>query len=362
MNASRPLLWWTIARTRPRVRALLVVAALVSCFVAMPALADEDPWPCQVVLCLANPDGPTALKECRPPIERAWRTWARGKRVPDCKKKNQDGSSGAPVREDGTYIEQMPSNPYQEGQCPFVYYAGYDQRKYCAFAGVTNEYIDGRLWGRIWYGGPGGVPYIEQLYEDPMRPRPADGFEEAWRVLKGSIENKSDLAALAHKIWQDADKRATAAETLAAAERRKADNEARVLAWIEANAPAALAAAAKQQAAASAAYSAAAAAAEAAKAAAQSPTATPAEKARYDALVASERAAWSELSWAAQAVDQANGWIASIPSRRASVDQLEQKARAAETSAADRRSEAIVANVEFDAAELAARPLPAYGY
>ncbi len=179
-------LWVRLGRTG------IAAAIGVTLWQSQPAMADEDPWPCQVVLCLANPDGPTVLKECRPPIERAWRVWARGKRVPDCKKKNKDGSAGGSVREDGTYIENMPSDPEKEGQCPFVYYAGHDKKKFCAFAGVTNEYIHGELWGRIWYGGPGGVPYIEHLVEDPLRPRPADGFEEAWRLLKGDIENKAD--------------------------------------------------------------------------------------------------------------------------------------------------------------------------
>lgn len=41
-------------------------------------------WGCEVLLCLANPDGPMAVAECRPPIERLWRHLARGHSMPSC--------------------------------------------------------------------------------------------------------------------------------------------------------------------------------------------------------------------------------------------------------------------------------------
>lgn len=44
----------------------------------------RDDWGCQVLLCLANPNGPEAVSECRPPIERLWRQLARGKPFPTC--------------------------------------------------------------------------------------------------------------------------------------------------------------------------------------------------------------------------------------------------------------------------------------
>ena len=65
-----------------RLYALFVMA--LSPFVAASALA-WDPWPCEVVLCMANPDGPTAAPACRPPIERLWREMARPRfRMPTC--------------------------------------------------------------------------------------------------------------------------------------------------------------------------------------------------------------------------------------------------------------------------------------
>lgn len=43
--------------------------------------AKADEWGCQVLLCLANPNGPTAVGECVPPITRLWN--ALRKRNPD---------------------------------------------------------------------------------------------------------------------------------------------------------------------------------------------------------------------------------------------------------------------------------------
>lgn len=47
----------------------LAVFAVLSALMA-PAHADD--WGCQVLLCLSNPNGPEAVSECVPPIERLW--------------------------------------------------------------------------------------------------------------------------------------------------------------------------------------------------------------------------------------------------------------------------------------------------
>ena len=44
----------------------------------------EDLWGCQVLLCLSNPDGPEALSECRPPIERLHEHLRHGHPFPSC--------------------------------------------------------------------------------------------------------------------------------------------------------------------------------------------------------------------------------------------------------------------------------------
>lgn len=47
------------------------------------ALQRSD-WGSEVLLCLANPNGPTAVGECRPPIERLQQHLRRGDRFPVC--------------------------------------------------------------------------------------------------------------------------------------------------------------------------------------------------------------------------------------------------------------------------------------
>lgn len=41
-------------------------------------------WGCEVLLCLANPAGPTAVSACVPPIHRLWRELAKGHAFPSC--------------------------------------------------------------------------------------------------------------------------------------------------------------------------------------------------------------------------------------------------------------------------------------
>ena len=60
----------------------LVCGLAVSASVAVPAQAQD--WGCQVLLCLANPGGPTQYAECVPPISRLWDALRRGNAFPSC--------------------------------------------------------------------------------------------------------------------------------------------------------------------------------------------------------------------------------------------------------------------------------------
>lgn len=64
--------------------------ALASALPAL-ALAQSTPipqpthdWGCEVLLCLANPAGATAVAACEPPIRRLWSALARGHAFPTC--------------------------------------------------------------------------------------------------------------------------------------------------------------------------------------------------------------------------------------------------------------------------------------
>jgi hypothetical protein len=71
-------------------RALALVAIASS--ITSAAWAQSQPavpeathdWGCEVLLCLANPDGPMAVAECVPPIRRLWRALAKGHAFPTC--------------------------------------------------------------------------------------------------------------------------------------------------------------------------------------------------------------------------------------------------------------------------------------
>lgn len=47
-------------------------------------VAHASDYGCQVLLCLSNPQGPRAVSECRPPIDRLFRDLARGRSFPTC--------------------------------------------------------------------------------------------------------------------------------------------------------------------------------------------------------------------------------------------------------------------------------------
>ena len=60
----------------------LLVTSLVSVFCMEFAAADD--WGCEVLLCLSNPSGATAVEECKPPIHRLWDHLRRGHEFPKC--------------------------------------------------------------------------------------------------------------------------------------------------------------------------------------------------------------------------------------------------------------------------------------
>lgn len=46
--------------------------------------AGADDWGCEVLLCLSNPAGPTAVDKCKPPIHRLWDHLRDGHEFPTC--------------------------------------------------------------------------------------------------------------------------------------------------------------------------------------------------------------------------------------------------------------------------------------
>lgn len=67
--------------------------------------ARADDWGCTVLLCLANPGGPTQYAACVPPVTRLWSHLKRGGAFPTC---SGAGSSTSPIGYD-------PYEPCQDG-------------------------------------------------------------------------------------------------------------------------------------------------------------------------------------------------------------------------------------------------------
>ena len=64
---------------------LIASAGLVSAQTAPRSIPTPvHDWGCEVLLCLANPAGPTAVAPCVPPIEKLWSELARGHAFPTC--------------------------------------------------------------------------------------------------------------------------------------------------------------------------------------------------------------------------------------------------------------------------------------
>ena len=63
-------------------RALFVASFALATLCVEPANADD--WGCEVLLCLSNPAGPTAVEQCKPPIQRLWDHLRHGHEFPTC--------------------------------------------------------------------------------------------------------------------------------------------------------------------------------------------------------------------------------------------------------------------------------------
>ncbi len=88
-----------------KIKVTHAAAALTAICIA-PAHADQ--WGCEVLLCLSNPAGPTAVAECKPPIHRLWRHLARGHSFPSCEMAR--GPNGASYAKRGfSYYDSCPA-------------------------------------------------------------------------------------------------------------------------------------------------------------------------------------------------------------------------------------------------------------
>ena len=77
----------------------IALGLAVSAAVTAPAGAQD--WGCQVLLCLANPGGPTQYAECVPPISRLWDALRQDSAFPTC-----SGASAATSGTNGSFYRK----------------------------------------------------------------------------------------------------------------------------------------------------------------------------------------------------------------------------------------------------------------
>jgi|GEM_PF-3798704 len=89
-----------------RARVFLSTLILGLTVAAAEAMADEN-YACTIALCMANPNGPRAVAECVPPINKLMRDLARGKSFPRCSL-----SGGGSTEKRGSEIHfKLPGQP-----------------------------------------------------------------------------------------------------------------------------------------------------------------------------------------------------------------------------------------------------------
>ena len=117
---------------------------LAATLLGLSGAARADDWPCEVVLCLANPQGPMAVQECVPPIKKPWKHLAKGKSFPYCEM-NSNSSSG------NSAGHQWASG----GFCPpqYIYYIDGENgpMPYCMFSGAVTINFNGKPYLRTWW-------------------------------------------------------------------------------------------------------------------------------------------------------------------------------------------------------------------
>lgn len=101
--------------------------------------AHADDWGCEVLLCLSNPAGPTAVSQCIPPIRKLWRSLARGHAFPTCLMNNSQEQN---ARHDWASPRNCPPGYLSQDE---------DGTYYCRMRGVVTVFANGIEQSRIWW-------------------------------------------------------------------------------------------------------------------------------------------------------------------------------------------------------------------
>lgn len=98
------------APTAQQLQAAINNPVLPPAIATNPAYQPRRDWGCEVLMCLSNPNGATAVNACVPPMQRLWRHLSRGGKFPTCTMSNGQDSRTA-----GTWVQ--PTQNYYN-LCP----------------------------------------------------------------------------------------------------------------------------------------------------------------------------------------------------------------------------------------------------
>jgi hypothetical protein len=110
----------------------------------------EDSWACEVVLCLANPKGATAVAPCVPPIKKLFKELAKGNPFPTCNMNSGDAQGNS------------AKNTLLSGKnCPAQHRFYVGKIAMCEYQGVINVKVANKPYTRVYWSE--GQTYTEDL-------------------------------------------------------------------------------------------------------------------------------------------------------------------------------------------------------
>lgn len=141
-----------------------IILMLAAGLVSGNALASD--YGCRVLLCLANPNGPEAVSECVPPIERLYDDLAEGRPFPTCEEMSANGSGSSG-------INQFASTSYCHPD--LISYGGnyFGVNNFtCSATGAITITKNGQTQMRYWWNMNRGPSLMETTIATPNNPNP----------------------------------------------------------------------------------------------------------------------------------------------------------------------------------------------
>lgn len=133
-------------RFSQRIKMFIYASVVGLSSLAAPLAAHADDWGCTVILCLADPRGPTTEPQCRPPIERLWRELARGRGFPTC---DMGAGSTSNAQHQWASADNCPPQ--------YLQYESESGQARCGFSGAVTVNISGQPYTRVWWSAGDSV-------------------------------------------------------------------------------------------------------------------------------------------------------------------------------------------------------------